>query len=197
MQVRHTPAQAGVVLNAQEPRDDPVAIQEMRDQALLDLLDGPVTPSNLADIPALASRLNGLMATAIVSWLCAEQYVSLLSGARRDAADVLLGCADTARGEIRDLARRICELGYSPQFDPVRVVAQSHTCYREFPAGDSAAMVAETLRGRRIVIQLCQEYVRWVGIADPSSRRLIERILEQEETDASKLRGVLHDHRSA
>lgn len=52
-------------------------------------------------------------------------------------------------------------------------------------------MVTETLMGRRVVIQLCQEYVRWVGDSDPTSRRLIERILEANEADAERLRSFL------
>jgi bacterioferritin len=175
-----------------DPSIDWPSAGELSDRALLDLLDGPVTPSNLADIPVLVVRLNRLLATAIVSWLFCEQYGCAVSGVHAEAvAQLLLRCADHARTQIRGLAERISALGGTPVFDPDRVVAQSYTRYREFTATDCTGVVAETLFGTRVVIQLCQEYARWVGDGDATTRRLLEAILERSEADAARLRRFL------
>jgi bacterioferritin len=183
--------QRGDVTAKPERPDNPAAIQDMRDQALVDLMAGAVTPSNLAEIPALLSCLNRLAATAIVSWLSGMQYGSVLTAMNPAAADLLLGCGETAGEHIGRLSQRICQLGGAPKFDPARIQTESHTDYRDFPRGEVVGMVTETLMGRRVVIQLCQEYVRWVGDSDPTSRRLIERVLEDNEADAERLRCFL------
>jgi bacterioferritin len=174
-----------------ERPDHAAAVQYMRDQALTDLMDGAVTPSNLAEIPVLLSCLNQLAATAIISWLSATQYGFVLSAVNPGAADLLLGCGETATEHVGGLSRRICQLGGAPKFDPARLQAESHIDYRDFPQREVVGMVTETLMGRRVVIQLCQEYVRWVGDSDPTSRRLIERILEANEAEAERLRCFL------
>jgi bacterioferritin len=180
-----------------ERPDNAEAIQDIRDQALVDLMDGAVTPSNLAEIPALLSCLNRLAATAIVSWLSGMQYGSVLSAVNPGAADLLVSCREAAGEHIAQLSRRICQLGGAAQFDPARLQSESHIGYRDFPHGEGVGMVAETLMGRRVVIQLCQEYVRWVGDDDPTSRRLIERILEDNEADAERLRCFIRGQGSA
>src|SRR5271167_762185 len=149
-----------------ERPDHAEAIQDMRDQALVDLMDGAVTPTNLAEIPALLSCLNGLAATVIMSWLSGTQYGSVLSAVNPGAADLLLSCGEAATEHIGHLSRRICQLGGAPKLDPARLQTESHIEYRDFPPGEVLGMVTETLVGRRVVIQLCQEYVRWVGDSD-------------------------------
>jgi len=53
--------------------------------------------------------------------------------------------------------------------------------------GDGAInLVAE-----RIVITSYQEIARWIGDADPTTRRLMEKILEQEEEHADDLNDLL------
>ena len=189
--------QRGDVTAKPERPDNAATIQEMRDQALVDLMDGAVTPTNLAEIPALLSCLNRLAATAIVSWLCGKQYGSVLSAVSPSAADLLLSCAETSGEHIGRLSQRICQLGGAPRFDPARIQTESHNDYRDFPQREVVGMVAETLMGRRVVIQLCQEYVRWVSDSDPTSRRLIEWILEDNEADAERLRCFLRGGGSA
>ena len=52
-------------------------------------------------------------------------------------------------------------------------------------------MVKEDLVAERIVIQSYQEMIRWLGDADPTTRRMLEKILEQEEEHADELRTLL------
>jgi hypothetical protein len=51
--------------------------------------------------------------------------------------------------------------------------------------------MADTLVGTRVVIQLCQQYTRWVGDIDVTTRLLLETILERSEVDDARLRRFL------
>jgi bacterioferritin len=52
-------------------------------------------------------------------------------------------------------------------------------------------MLTENLVAERIVITSYQEIIRWIGESDPTSRRLMEKILEQEEEHADDLNDLL------
>jgi bacterioferritin len=43
----------------------------------------------------------------------------------------------------------------------------------------------------RIVISSYQEIIRWIGTSDPTTRRLMEDILEEEEEHANDLTDLL------
>jgi bacterioferritin len=51
-------------------------------------------------------------------------------------------------------------------------------------------MLKENLIAERIAITSYQEIIRWIG-DDPTSRRLMEKILEQEEEHADDLKDLL------
>lgn len=48
-------------------------------------------------------------------------------------------------------------------------------------ATDLTKMLEENLVAERIVISSYQEIIRWLGDSDPTTRRLMESILEEEE----------------
>ena len=52
-------------------------------------------------------------------------------------------------------------------------------------------MVREDLVAERVAITSYQEIVRWLGEGDPTSRRVIETILETEEEHADDLLTIL------
>ena len=52
-------------------------------------------------------------------------------------------------------------------------------------------MVQEDLIGERIVISTYAEIIRWLGDADPTTRRLMERLLTEEESHADDLRSLM------
>ena len=62
---------------------------------------------------------------------------------------------------------------------------------QEFSEHAAAEMQHALWAAERIVIQSYQEIVRWIGDADPTARRLLERILEQEEEHADDLSNLL------
>jgi bacterioferritin len=52
-------------------------------------------------------------------------------------------------------------------------------------------MIREDLVAERIAIESYTEIIRWLGEADPTSRRLMEEILEVEEEHAEELANLL------
>ncbi|MET7424522.1 ferritin-like domain-containing protein [Dactylosporangium sp. NPDC005555] len=163
-------------------------MREVRDRALFDRDDGPVTPSNRADLVAVAQLLNVLLATLVVSSLQYEQHALLVRApSDRTIADFLYACADRDRDGARLLAARIQQLGFAADHDPQHLAARSRVAFQTFPDGDLAGIVAQDLVGARILVQTLQEAVRWISDDDPTTRRLLERLLENKEAQAAEL----------
>lgn len=164
----------------------------VRDRALIDMAEGPVTPANETEVTTVITVLNEMLATKIVSWLRYQQHAIVAAGI--DRAPVAAEFGANAADEIEHavwLADRISQLGGSPDFDPAGLARRSRTEYRAYLGTDLTGMLKENLLAERIVIQTCQEIIRWLGAGDPTSRRLAERILEQQEGHAGRLRDTL------
>ena len=74
--------------------------------------------------------------------------------------------------------------------NPAGLTARSHSEYRE---GNSLAeMLKEDLVAERIAIESYREMIRFFGEKDPTSRRLMERILEVEEEHADEIADLLY-----
>ena len=166
----------------------PLHRREAHDRALLDLEDGPVTPSNKAELSTVAGLLNVLLAGLVVSSLQFEQHALLVRGASlRPVAEFLHGCADSDRMSARLVAARIHQLGFPADHDPRHLTARSQVTFQGFVDGKLAAVVTQNLVAARILVQALQEAVRWVGDADPTTRRLLEHLLEAKEAQADVL----------
>jgi len=87
------------------------------------------------------------------------------------------------------IAERIVQLGGEPDFDPQKVSGRSHAEYR---LGKSLQdMIKENLVAERIAIESYREMARYIGEDDPTTRRLLEGILEVEEEHADDLADLL------
>jgi len=69
-------------------------------------------------------------------------------------------------------AERITQLGGEPDLNPAVLAERSHTEYA--PGKDLPDMIREDLVAERIAIATYSEIVRWLGDADPTTRRLLE-----------------------
>jgi bacterioferritin len=88
--------------------------------------------------------------------------------------------ATEERQHMERAAERISQLGGAPDLSPGGV-SKSHTEYVAVKATDLTKMLEENLVAERIVITSYQEIIRWLGDSDPTTRRLMESILEEEE----------------
>jgi bacterioferritin len=87
------------------------------------------------------------------------------------------------------IAERIRQLGGAPDFNPEGLLSRSHAQYAE---GNSLIdMIKEDLIAERIAIESYTEMIRYFGDNDPTSRRLMESVLEQEEEHADDMATLL------
>lgn len=87
------------------------------------------------------------------------------------------------------LAERIRQLGGKPDFHPGHALENSHA---EFKEGDTLVeLIEEDLVAERIAIETYREMAAHFSEYDPTTRRLIEEILQQEEKHAEEMAGLL------
>ena len=87
------------------------------------------------------------------------------------------------------LAERINQLGGTPEMNPDTLMARAHTQYNT-PAA-LRDMITEDLVAERIVIQAYTEIIAWLGRDDPTTRRIFEEILAEEEEHADDMLTLL------
>src|SRR6185437_15937004 len=87
------------------------------------------------------------------------------------------------------IAARIDQLGGDPDFNPATVTKTAATSYGR--GGSLADMIKEDLVAERIVIEIYRKLIEWFGNADPTSRRMFEHILKDEEDHANDLADLL------
>ncbi|TDB85913.1 ferritin-like domain-containing protein [Actinomadura sp. KC216] len=169
-----------------------IDVEAIRERARSKMDDGPVTSSYGRDVEKVIGVLNDVLATEIVCWMRYTQNAIACSGI--DSAQVAEGFHEHGKEERQhamQVAERVSQLGGQPDFDPETLVRRSHTPYSTYADTDLTAMLKENLYAERIVIQSYQDIIRWLGNADPTSRRLMEKILAEEEDHADDLTDLL------
>jgi bacterioferritin len=165
-------------------------IEEVRKQAAQSLESGAVTPDYPLDLERTYQLLNEALATEILCVLRYRHHQIIAKGI--DYPQVAAEFAEHAATEeqhMLDIGQRIEELGGNPDFDPSTVVARSAT---EYGTGTTLVeMIREDLIAERVVIEIYRKLVGWFGNEDPTSRRLIEGILADEEDHANDLASLL------
>lgn len=161
-------------------------LQRIREQARHHMMDGAVTAAYGADRDEVCRVLNDILATEIVCALRyrANHYAALALGAHRVAEEFAEHALEEERHQAM-IAERIMQLGGLPSFDPARITARAHAGYA---AGETLGeLLRENLIAERVAIAMYSEVVRWLGEDDPTSRRMMEEILAQEEEHADDL----------
>jgi bacterioferritin len=170
-----------------------IDLESIRNRARAHIEDGAVTQNYRADRTTILKLLNDALATEIVCVLRYRRHYfmsSTLGGIRGfSIASELLTHANEEQAHADRLAERIVQLGGEPNFDPEGLVSRSHS---DYVAGtDLKSMLSEDLVAERIAIETYTEIIRYVGEQDPTTRRLFEDILEQEEEHADELADFL------
>jgi bacterioferritin len=169
-----------------------VDVTAIRDRARQKMDRGPVTGSYGKDASKVIEVLNDVLATEIVCWMRYSRHAISASGIDRAQVSAEFGeHAEEEREHAMRAAERISQLGGDPDFDPATVAKRAHTTYETFDDGDLKGMLNENLAAERIVIQTYQEIVRWLANDDPTTRRLMEDILAEEEEHADDILDLL------
>jgi bacterioferritin len=167
-------------------------VTRIRDDARQHMARGAVTQGNTADTQRLIDVLNEVVATEIVCYLRYSQHAIAATGLDRAqvAAEFTEHAAEEMQHGLR-AAERVSQLGGSPDFDPTTLAARSHTEYVVTSDQDLTRMLEENLVAELILITSYQEIIRWIGDSDPTTRRLMEEILAEEEEHADDLNDLL------
>jgi bacterioferritin len=165
-------------------------VQGIRERARRHMEAGAVTEDYPLDAKQVVDVLNEVLATELV---CTMRYLSHVHQARGLRAEVAAvefqEHADEELQHVNWVAERIDQLGGVPDFDPSTLTQRSHA---EFVStSDLRRMIEENLVAERIAIETYRMIAQWLGNGDPTTRRLIERILEQEEEHADDMATLL------
>lgn len=165
-------------------------VKTLRERARKHIEQGAVTEGYGANRDNVVNILNEALATEIVCVLRYKSHYFRAEGINANvAAEEFLEHADQEQQHADWLAERIVQLGGSPNFSPEGLHTRAHA---EFVEGDTLRdMVVEDLVAERIAIDSYREIARYLGDQDPTTRRIIEDILAQEEEHADDMAGLL------
>lgn len=165
-------------------------VTELRRRARREIEDGAVTPGYRGDRDKVVKLLNVSLATEIVCVLRYKRHYYMADGIHADPVKAeFLEHANEEQAHADRLSERIRQLGGEPDLDPSHLLSKSHTEYRE--GTTLADMIKEDLIAERIAIESYTEMIAFVGETDPTTRRLFEWILGQEEEHADDLADLL------
>ena len=165
-------------------------VATLRQRARQNVENGAVTEGYSADREEIIRLLNASLATELVCVLRYKRHYFMASGVKAQiAAEEFLEHA-TQEGEHADkLAERIVQLGGEPEFNPDLLSKNAHA---QYVAGNNLKeMVYEDLVAERIAVDSYREIIQSIGDKDPTTRRLLEEILAQEEEHADDMADIL------
>ncbi|WP_294134205.1 ferritin-like domain-containing protein [Pseudohongiella sp.] len=167
-------------------------VKTLRERARKHIEDGAVTEGYRANRENVIKILNEALATEIVCTLRYKSHYFRADGINANvAAAEFLEHANQEQQHADWLAERIVQLGGKPNFSPEGLLSRSHA---EFIEGDTLReMIKEDLIAERIAIDSYREVIVYLGDQDPTSRRILEDILAQEEEHADDMAGLLQD----
>jgi len=165
-------------------------IEELRRRARQHIENGAVTDSYRGDRETVIRLLNEALATELVCVLRYKRHYYMASGIHSQAvAEEFLEHAQEEQGHADKIAERIVQLEGEPDLNPETLARRSHSEYVE---GTSLVdMIREDLVAERIAIDSYNEIIRYLESNDPTSRRVMEQILANEEEHAEELKSLI------
>lgn len=168
-------------------------IERIRERAKQHLENGAVTPGYGCELTTALKLLNDALATEIVCVLRYSLHYQMASGLSSESvAGEFLEHAREEQRHADMIAARIAQLNGEPNFDPAGLKARAKTDYVR--CDNLVDMIRENLIAERIVIDIYNGMISFFGRGDPTTRRMLEHILREEEEHAEELRDLLpHD----
>ncbi|RVU13891.1 bacterioferritin [Pseudomonas syringae pv. syringae] len=165
-------------------------VNTLRQRARQNVEDGAVTQGYSADRETVLRLLNESLATELVCVLRYKRHYYMASGLKASvAAAEFLEHAEQEAQHADKLAERIVQLGGEPEFNPDTLSKNSHA---QYVAGNTLKeMVYEDLVAERIAVDSYREIIQYLGDSDPTTRRIFEEILAQEEEHADDMADIL------
>lgn len=154
------------------------------------LSDGAITPAYGPHRDAIVKLLNDALATELVCVLRYKRHYFMASGVSSPRiAEEFLVHANEESAHADRIARRIVQLGGEPDFSPDTLLQRSHADYDA--SNDLQTMVRVNLIAERIAVETYRQMIALIGDKDPTTRRLLEDVLADEEEHADELKDWL------
>ncbi|MGD0674023.1 MAG: ferritin-like domain-containing protein [Polyangiaceae bacterium] len=175
-----------------QPQDsrDLFDVDRVRREAKESMLKGAVTQDYPLDLERTHQLLNQALGSEILCVLRYRHHQVIAKGI--NFPQVAAQFAEHAEDEHRHMmaiAERVDQLGGDPDFAPATVSTRAST---EFGGSNVLSeMIKEDLVAERVVIEIYRKIIQWFGHDDPTSRRLFEKILADEEDHANDLSDLL------
>jgi len=165
-------------------------IEEIRRRAMEKMDEGAVTASYKADRARVIEVLNEVLATETVCTLRYRSHFFRAKGVHAPGIeDEFLQHANEEQIHADRVAKRITELGGTPNLDPEGLATRSHA---QYGSGETLNdLIKEDLIAERIAVATNSEIVRWLGNDDPTTRRMMEELLATEEEHADDMAKLL------
>ena len=171
-------------------KEMPGNLAEIKKLAKQSLEQGALTQDYPLNLEQVYNILNSALATEIMCVLRYRHHQIIAKGIDRpQVAAEFLEHADDEQRHMMMIAERINQLGGNPDFNPATIVQRTAT---EYGTGhDLLKLVEEDLIAERIAIMVYREMIEWFGSSDPTTRRMLEEILKDEEDHADDLSDLL------
>lgn len=179
-------------LNRSSDRTSLYNIDKIKEQARRSVEEGAVTKNYPLDVEEACRLLNEALATEIVCVMRYRHHQIVAKGI--NYIDISAEFAEHAASEEQHammLAERIDQLGGDPDFNPDTIMQRSVSDYGYQKGDDLVAMIEEDLIAERVVIDVYRKLIQWFGTEDSTTRRMLEKILEDEEEHANDLADLL------
>ena len=169
-------------------------MKAIRERARRDMKEGAVTADYGKDRDQAVEVLNAALATEIICVLRYKRHAFTAVGiyAEPIAKEFAVHAAEE-QAHADQIAERIVQLGGEPDFSPDGLSSRAHADY--VACSDLKEMIQENLVAERIAIETYREMARWFGDDDPTTKRMLEGILAQEEEHADELADLLQNRR--
>lgn len=152
--------------------------------------EGAVTPGYGPWRDDIVKLLNDALATELVCILRYKRHYFTANGVQSPAiADEFLVHANEESAHADKIAERIVQLGGEPDFAPSTLLERSHADYDA--STELQAMVRANLVAERIAVESYRQMISLIGDKDPTTRRMLEEILADEEEHADELKDWL------
>ena len=160
------------------------------DKARTQLDDGAVTPSIGPYSEQIVSLLNDALATELVCILRYKRHHFTARGMASPAiAAEFMVHATEETGHADKIAERIVQLGGEPDFNPATLLERSHADYDTSSA--LRDMMRANLIAERVAVEAYRQMIGLIGDKDPTTRRMLETILADEEEHADEMSDLL------
>lgn len=165
-------------------------IDEIKREAKHSLGSGAVTQDYALDVKEACKLLNDALATEILCVLRYRHHQIIAKGIDRiQIAEEFAEHAMQEEKHMLMIAERISQLGGDPDFNPSTLVTRAITDYGQ--STHLKDMIKDDLIAERVVISVYRTMIEWFGMHDPTTRRMLESILEDEEDHANDLSDLL------